>query len=283
MDTGIQKYQAFVTTVETGSFSVAARTLSYSQSGVSRMIADLENDWGVQLLERSKAGVRLTSDGLKLLPHARALIREYESLRHAIDGLAGLTGGLLRIGAHRGMPAKVLSDVIARFAKECPGIDYELRTGTYTEIEELLRTGRLDLAFSRFPAPSGLDGSFYAQEELVAVRRGQAGDECPIAELAGEAFILFSGEGMDDVPALLRRCGVSPDVRAVSDDPGAVIAMAAGGLGSAILPEGLTRSLPRGLSAARLDVPAYITTGVILRSRRSASVAAGRFLELLER
>ncbi len=63
----IQKYRALVKAVEYGSFTKAAEVLNYSQSGISRMISDLETEWGVNLLERGKAGVSLTSDGLKLL------------------------------------------------------------------------------------------------------------------------------------------------------------------------------------------------------------------------
>ena len=67
MDANIQKYQAFVETMQTGSFTRAARSLSYTQSGVSRMIADLERDWGMTLLERSRAGVTITSEGRAVL------------------------------------------------------------------------------------------------------------------------------------------------------------------------------------------------------------------------
>lgn len=68
MDMNIQKYMAFVKTIELGSFTKAAEALSYSQSAISRMIHDLEKEWKVSLLERSKNGVKLTSDGYKLLP-----------------------------------------------------------------------------------------------------------------------------------------------------------------------------------------------------------------------
>lgn len=67
MDMNIQKYMAFVRTVEHGSFTKAAEILNYSQSGISRMINDLEKEWKVILLERGKSGVKLTSDGMKLL------------------------------------------------------------------------------------------------------------------------------------------------------------------------------------------------------------------------
>lgn len=64
MDTNIQKYMAFVKTIEYGSFTKTAEILNYSQSGISRMISDLEKEWNISLLERSKSGVELTLEGL---------------------------------------------------------------------------------------------------------------------------------------------------------------------------------------------------------------------------
>lgn len=80
MDINIQKYMAFVKTVEYGSFTKAAEVLNYSQSGISRMINDLEKEWNVSLLERGRAGVRLTSDGLILLPFTQSICNEYQKL-----------------------------------------------------------------------------------------------------------------------------------------------------------------------------------------------------------
>ncbi len=56
MDMNIQKYMAFVKAVEYGSFTKAAEILNYSQSGISRMINDLEKEWQVVLLERKDRG-----------------------------------------------------------------------------------------------------------------------------------------------------------------------------------------------------------------------------------
>ena len=55
----IQKYKALIKTIELESFTKAADALGYSQSGISRMIGDLENEWNVTLLERSKSGLKL--------------------------------------------------------------------------------------------------------------------------------------------------------------------------------------------------------------------------------
>lgn len=54
MDMNIQNYLAFIKTVEYGSFTKAAEILNYSQSGISRMINDLEKEWNVSLLERNR-------------------------------------------------------------------------------------------------------------------------------------------------------------------------------------------------------------------------------------
>lgn len=79
MDKNILKYMAFVQTAESGSFTNAAKLLNYSQSGISRMIGDLEAQWDVSLLDRSKLGVKLTSEGSILLPYAKDIVDSYEN------------------------------------------------------------------------------------------------------------------------------------------------------------------------------------------------------------
>lgn len=90
MDVNLLKYLAFIKTVEYGSFTRAAELLNYSQSGISRMIHDLEKEWKVSLLERSRAGVRLTSEGVALLPYAKKLCADYHDLQNEVDALNGL-------------------------------------------------------------------------------------------------------------------------------------------------------------------------------------------------
>ena len=135
MDMNIQKYMAFVKTVEYGSFTKAAEILNYSQSGISRMINDLEKEWKVVLLERGKSGVKLTSDGMKLLPHAKSVCMEYEKLQMEVDELNGLQSGLIRIGTFSSVATHWLPNIIREFQKAYPGIDYCL------EIIQRLRNG----------------------------------------------------------------------------------------------------------------------------------------------
>lgn len=90
MNKNIQKYLAFVKSAEHESLTKAAEELNYSNSGISRMIKDLESDWNISLLERSRSGVRLTSDGVKIFPYVKQICIEYQNLEYEIDNINGL-------------------------------------------------------------------------------------------------------------------------------------------------------------------------------------------------
>ena len=151
MDANIQKYQAFVEVADAGSFTKAAETLAYSQSGISHMVSDLERDWGVALFERSRRGVVLTGDGARLLPEARALCESFRALEATVDEVRGLETGLIRIGVFPSVAAHWIPRIIKRFSADYPGIDYKLRVGDYTEIEEWIADGTVDCGFVLLP------------------------------------------------------------------------------------------------------------------------------------
>ena len=81
MDMNIQKYKAFVTTVSCGKFHESSRDSELFAVRDQPDDHDLEKEWKVILLKRSKLGVRLTSSGMKLLPYAENVCKEYESCR----------------------------------------------------------------------------------------------------------------------------------------------------------------------------------------------------------
>ncbi len=136
MDANLQKYLAFVKAVEYQSFTKAASVLNYSQSGVSRMISDLEKEWDVILLERNRTGLHLTSDGMELWPYAVNLCAEYEKLQIKVDDLHGLKSGIIRIGTFSSVATHWLPKMIKAFQTDYPQIEYELLLGDYTEIQK---------------------------------------------------------------------------------------------------------------------------------------------------
>ena len=203
MDKNIQKYQAFIKAVEYGSFTKAAEVLFYSQSGISRMISDLESEWKVTLLERKRAGVRLTSEGLKLLPFAKSVCEEYRKLQMEVDELNGLQSGLIRIGTFSSVATHWLPNIIRAFQTDYPNIEYELLPGDYAEIEGWIEEGRVDCGFVLLPTHPDFETVFLEQDRFLAVLPENHPlaeyERVPVAALCEEPFILLEKGTNDDV------------------------------------------------------------------------------------
>lgn len=286
MDMNIQKYIALVKTVESGSFTKAAELLNYSQSGISRMIGDIEKDWGVSLLERDRSGVRLTSDGLQLLPYAKEVCDAYRKLQTRIDELTGLQSGLIRIGTFSSVATHWLPNIIKEFQKDYPNIDYELLLGDYVEIEEWIAEGRVDCGFLRLPTRSEFQTTFLEEDRLLAVlpeTHPLAGrDVFPLAALCDDPFLLLEKGSKSEISAIFEQHDLVPDIRFTTWDDYAVMSMVESGLGISILPELILRRTPYRIVVKELEVPARRKIGLALRDEKDASLAVRRFLEYLD-
>ena len=283
MDANILKYVAFVKAVEYASFTRAAEVLCYSQSGISRMIHDLESEWGVTLLERSRSGVSLTSDGLALLPYARELCARYDELRSQVDALNGLKTGLVRVGTFSSAAAHWLPEVIAEFRREYPGIDYELLLGDYREIEGWVADGRVDIGFVRLPCAAGLEALPLARDEYMAVLpEGHPllqSDTVPLAALCDEPFILLEHGERAEVREFFAQNALTPRAHITTWDDYAVMSMVERGLGVSMLPRLILQRAPYNIAVRPVREECCRTIGAVLRCSRTASVASRRFLE----
>ena len=286
MDMNILKYMAFIRTVEYGSFTRAAEVLNYSQSGVSRMIHDLEKEWNITLLERSRAGVQLTSDGMKLLPHAKRLCEEYQKLQMEVDELNGLQSGLIRIGTFSSVATHWLPNIIRAFQKDYPNIDYELLLGDYTEIEEWVADGRVDCGFLRLPTRKDFETIFLEQDDLLVILpENHSLANCkrfPVTELCNDPFMLLEKGAKAEVSEIFERYGLVPKVHFTTWDHYAIMSMVESGLGVSILPRLILKRTPYHITAKELDVPAYRKIGLALRDKKTASIAVKRFLGYLQ-
>ena len=285
MDANLLKYMAFIKTVEYGSFTRAAEILHYSQSGISRMIHDLEKEWNVTLLERSRTGVRLTTEGEMLLPGAKSLCEEYQKLQMRVDDLHGLQTGMIRIGTFSSAATYWLPNIIKAFQKDYPGIRYELLLGDYQEIETWIAEGRVDCGFLRLPTRPEFEIIPLERDDFLAVLpEGHplaALEKVPIVALCEEPFILLEQgenvEGMD----VFTRYGLTPKVHCSIWEDYAVMSMVEIGLGVSILPRLILQRIPYRIVAKELNVPAYRDIVFCLRDKDSASLAVTRFLDYL--
>ena len=94
----LNKYQILLKTVELGSITRAAEALGYTQSAVSRVIADLEREWDMELLTRSRKGVVLSSSGAALLPDVQAGCHAGEEVEVDVAEVQGLSRGTMWMG-----------------------------------------------------------------------------------------------------------------------------------------------------------------------------------------
>jgi len=282
----INKYMALVKTVEYGSFTKAAEILSYSQSGISKMVRDLEDEWKVTLLERGKNGVKLTSEGMKLLPYAKSVCIEYEKLQMQVDELNGVQSGLIRIGTFSSVATHWLPNIIKEFQKDYPNIDYELLLGDYTEIETWISDGRVDCGFLCLPTHPEFDTIFLARDELMAVipedHPLRNCERFPVAALCDEPFMMLEKGERTEVSQIFERSGLTPSVRFTTWDDYAVMSMVESGLGISVLPNLILKRIPYRILAKGLDVPAYRDIALALRNRKTASPAVKRFIEYLD-
>jgi DNA-binding transcriptional LysR family regulator len=281
----IQKYHVFIKTVECGSFTKAAEEMGYSQSGISRVINDLEREWRVSLLERGRTGVHLTSDGLKLLPYVKSICRENEKLQTQVDELHGLQSGLIRIGAISSVSAHWLPDIISKFKNDYPNIDYELLIGDYTDVEGWILDGRVDCGFLRLPVASGLETIFMEEDRLVAIMPyDHPMADCerfPAESLRGETFMFSQAVMEPEIAAIIARYKIVPKVQFATCGDYAVMSMVESGLGISILPELMLRRTPYRIVAKELDTPICRKICFALRDMNTTSIAVKRFIDYL--
>ena len=286
MEMNIQKYKAFIKTVEYGSFSQAAIRLSYSQSGISRMIADLEKEWGVTLLERGRGGIRLTSDGTKLLPFMKKVCEEFDSLQQQVDELNGLQSGLIRIGTFSSVATHWLPPVLKRFQHDYPNIDFELLMGDYSEIEEWILDGRVDFGFLPLPVSDKLTTIVMDEDPLLAVipKDNPYANQIsfPVEALCDYPFILLEKGEKGDVTYIFEENKINPQIRFTTLDDYAIMSMVENGLGISILPGLILKRNPYDIAVKELSKPAKRTIVLAMRDPNAASLAVRKFIEYLK-
>lgn len=166
----LQKYAALLKTVELGSISLAAEQMGYTQPAVSRMIADLEEEWKVELLRRSRAGLEASSACLQILPLLRAIQADCDALKFAVAEIHGAHTGLIRVGIFTSVADMWIPDLLKTFQQQYPNIEFDLiNMESYAEIESSIRHGKVDCGFVKMPTVHDLQVRFLMRDELVAV------------------------------------------------------------------------------------------------------------------
>jgi DNA-binding transcriptional LysR family regulator len=119
--------QAFVTVADLKGFAAAARKLHLSPSGVTRLIAALEDRLGARLLQRTTRSVTLTDAGARYLERARRILADVEEAEIAAEGERARPTGRLVISAPVGFGRLHVSPVLTAYLKRHREVSAELR------------------------------------------------------------------------------------------------------------------------------------------------------------
>jgi DNA-binding transcriptional LysR family regulator len=236
-----------------GSVTAAARALNYAQPSVSHHIARLEAETGVQLVQRSGRGIQLTDAGRLLAGRAEEILGRLDAAEHELAAHVGQREERIRVAGFPSALATVVPVAAAMLRAEHPGVELLLIEAEPQAALHLLRSGQVDAALvfrylrDRAPAATGADeeegtrSRLLLDEPVHLVSQAGGGPVPPadagLAAYAGHRWIA----GCERCRAhLLWQCelaGFTPHIAFTTDDVLVAQALAAAGLGVAMLPD----------------------------------------------
>jgi DNA-binding transcriptional LysR family regulator len=163
---------AFHEVAKTKSFSAAAENLNVTQSALSQRVLNLEEDLGASLFVREPKGIRLTSQGQRLLMYCEARASLESEARSQIEtGRTEMTG-TIRIAGFSSIMKSLVLPAVAEFIHRNPQVLFDLQTRELHELPDMLRSGRADFVFTAQPLQSpSVKSHLIGFEQNVLVKR----------------------------------------------------------------------------------------------------------------
>ncbi len=275
----LEQLKSFTEVARQGHFTRAAESLHLAQPSLSRQIATLEQDLGAELFHRARGHISLTAAGEALLPLARRMLADADTVRHEMAELSGLRKGRVRLGATPSLCTSIVTEVVSSFHAAHPGIDLHItESGSRGLIAELAE-GSLDLALvTSTEGAVSLDRTPLLTEELVVVSSAAHPPvtnrrSLTLAQLAELPQVAFA-ESYDlraVTDAAFREAGLTPDIVLEGAEMDAVLRFVERGVGVAVVPAMVPLDRP-GLRTVRLVEPQLRRT-VSLAQRSDVTLA----------
>ncbi|EJC68178.1 LysR family transcriptional regulator [Rhizobium sp. 1AS11] len=290
----LRQVQFFVAVAEQGSVTRAAQNLSISQSSVTEALKELESDLGVELFERHPRGLTITHNGHQFLRHATKILASVSDARTSFSGQQNALSGTLNIGVTSLVAGYVLSDLLARYRRACPGIEVSAIEDNGGYLEHLLVGGELDVAVMVI---SNLRDRMALQAEILETSPYRlwlpmghplvSADIISVADIAREPLIMLTVDEIEEnTGKLLSALGARPHVAFRTRSVEAVRSLVATGAGVALLPDLVYR--PWSLEGDRIEsrdvsgsLP-VVQVGMVWRKGSSLPQAARDFVGIAE-
>ncbi len=150
----LQSMRVFEHVVAENGFAAGARKMGLSPATVTRMVRDLEDYLGVQLLQRSTRRLALTAAGEAYLDRVRGILSEIEEAEEAAHSHAREMSGRIRVLSLPGMATHLVAPALAEFRTQHPKVTIELRTDALASLD--IEGHDLTLVTDQVPLPGGV-------------------------------------------------------------------------------------------------------------------------------
>ena len=294
----LRQLKSFVVVAEEMNVGRAATRLHLTQPSLSRQIAALERDLGVELFARVKRRFVLTAAGATFLAEAQDLLRRSEEAVRAAQRTQRGELGTLRLRFVQSATFEPLPQILGAFRRAYPEVVLDLESWTTLRQTEALRDGRIDVGLLRPTAPAdatavvrlapGLASRVVAEDSLVAVlparHRLARRKRLRLAELADEPFVFYSRPSgpivHDTIIGFCRAAGFTPRIQQAADVQ-TIVALVAAGLGVSLLISPTPPTNPDAVVYRELsdDLPPWPLS--VAWSPDNRSPVLERFLELI--
>jgi DNA-binding transcriptional LysR family regulator len=141
----LRDLRAFAAVLELRGMTRAARRLHVVQSAVSQAVKRLEQEYGLQLLERRSDGVYPTPAGEELGRHAQRILDGVARLEEDMASYRGHAKGVVNLGVVSSLAARLATPLVRAVDDQLPDVTLRIKEGVAGELLEWLRLGRLDL------------------------------------------------------------------------------------------------------------------------------------------
>jgi len=178
----LDQLRAFVTVVEEGSFSAAARKLQRVQSAISASMANLESQLGVPVWDRSTKVATLTAQGRAVLGAARRVLVEVDGLRRLTSGMVMGLEPTVSLCLDALFPLNALLDLCAAFAAEFPAVELRVDTQVLSAVSQAVLRGSATLGVA---SPQGLVPGLEREPIATIALLPVVSPEHPLARIKG--------------------------------------------------------------------------------------------------
>ncbi|ASS91842.1 MAG: LysR family transcriptional regulator [Bacillaceae bacterium] len=244
--------------------SEAAEALHVAQSAISRQIANLEAELGVELFEREGRNVKLTPIGRHFLPHVETALKAIEHAKQQIEEFLDPERGTVKIGFPTSLASHTMPTVISAFKAKHPNVSFHLRQGSYKYLIEAVKKREIDLAFLG-PIPTDdndVKGDILFTESFAALLPHNHPlahkKSLVLTELRNEPFVTFP-EGYilhKIVHEACQQAGFSPIISSEGEDLDAIKGLVSAEIGVTLLPEStFYETMPRFTVKIPIEMP----------------------------